>query len=254
MTSSVLEVVGYTKTYDQLVAVDRLSFSIAPGQVVGMIGPNGAGKTTTMRAIAGIIPPTQGSLRIAGHDVTTDPVAAKAQLAFIPDDPKLFDTLSIWEHLQFIAALYKVDDWTARATELLERFELSPKRQALASELSRGMRQKLAICCAYLHAPQLIMFDEPMTGLDPHAIRALKETIRERSSAGAGILISSHLLALVEDLTSHLLIMNRGSLLFMGSAAEARARFGDDDTSLEDVFFRATESAGQPRPVPPGSI
>jgi len=254
MTTSVLDVVGYTKIYDQLVAVHQLSFSIAPGQVVGMIGPNGAGKTTTMRAVAGIIPPTKGSLRIAGHDVTTDPVAAKAQLAFIPDDPKLFDTLSIWEHLQFIAALYKVDDWTARATALLERFELTPKRQALASELSRGMRQKLAICCAYLHAPKLIMFDEPMTGLDPHAIRALKETIREHSSAGAGILVSSHLLALVEDLTTHLLIMNKGSLLFMGSAAEARAQFGGDGTSLEDVFFRATENAGHSRPVLPESL
>jgi ABC-2 type transport system ATP-binding protein len=240
MTGPILDVDRYSKTYDQLVAVNQLSFVIEPGQVVGLVGPNGAGKTTTMRAIAGIIPPSAGTLRICGADVVTDSIRAKAHLAYVPDDPKLFDTLTVVEHLQFTASLYGVAQWKLVAESLLAQFELTPKRDALARELSRGMRQKLAICCAYLHEPKLLMFDEPMTGLDPHGIRTLKQSIQERAARGAGILISSHLLALVEDLTTHLLILERGTRRFVGSLAEARAQFASGDASLEEVFFRAT--------------
>ncbi|MDZ4830577.1 MAG: ABC transporter ATP-binding protein [Phycisphaerae bacterium] len=249
MSDPILSVTDYTKTYDKVVAVSGLSFTVTAGQVVGLVGPNGAGKTTTMRAIAGIIPPSRGSLLIWGFDVTSQPVAAKRHLAYVPDDPKLFDTLTVWEHLRFIAATYQVDAWGDKAEVLVARFELGPKRDALTQELSRGMRQKLAICCAYLHDPRLIMFDEPMTGLDPHGIRTLKESIRERSAAGAGILVSSHLLALVEDLTTHLLILHRGERLFFGSVQEARSQFGGSDASLEEVFFRATEGASLPAPA-----
>ncbi|MBL9147452.1 MAG: ABC transporter ATP-binding protein [Phycisphaerae bacterium] len=254
-----LDVADYTKIYGNTLAVTKLSFATEAGQVVGVVGPNGAGKTTTMRAIAGIIPPSSGSLRILGHDVQADPVRAKRHLAYVPDDPKLFDMLTVDEHLRFIAKVYEVADWAPRAEALLDRFELTPKRRALAKELSRGMRQKLAICCAYLHEPELLMFDEPMTGLDPHGIRTLKESIRERAAAGASVLVSSHLLALVEDLTTHLLIMHRGQKLFMGSVEDARRSFASDDSSLEDVFFRATAAATQsagaaatsPPPPPP---
>ncbi len=249
MTTPILDVTDYTKLYDNVVAVQRLSFRVEAGQVVGLIGPNGAGKTTTMRAVAGIIPPTSGSLRIGGHDVTTDSISAKRLLSYIPDDPKLFDTLTVSEHLRFTAAVYEVANWKAKADELLERFELAPKRDALAQELSRGMRQKLAICCAYLHDPSLIMFDEPLTGLDPHGIRTLKQSIRDYAARGAAILISSHLLALVEDLTTHILILHRGSRIFFGSLAEARANFATGDSTLEEVFFLAT--ANPPPPPPP---
>jgi ABC-2 type transport system ATP-binding protein len=246
---TILAVDGYTKAYGSLVAVQGLSVRVEPGQIVGLVGPNGAGKTTTMRAIAGIIPPSAGRLLVGGHDVVTDPVAAKRQLAYVPDDPKLFDALTVDEHLQFTASIYGVAGWRTRADALLERFELAPKRRALARELSRGMRQKLAICCAYLHEPRLIMFDEPMTGLDPLGIRTLKQSIRERAAAGAALLVSSHLLALVEDLTTHLLILDRGVRRFAGSIEEARASFGD--ASLEEVFFRATAPAASPPPPPP---
>lgn len=245
-----LEVVDYTKTYGTLVAVQRLRFRLERGQVLGLVGPNGAGKTTTMRAIAGIIPPSGGRLLIEGHDVVTHPVAAKRRLAYVPDDPKLFDTLTVEEHLEFMASAYDVRDWRPKADALLERFELAPKRGALSRELSRGMRQKLAICCAYLHEPRLIMFDEPMTGLDPLGIRTLKESIREMARGGAAVLISSHLLALVEDLTTHLLILDRGTSRFAGSLAEARAAFAGGDASLEEVFFRATAAAPAPPPPP----
>lgn len=235
-----LQVSQYVKVYGSLVAVDRLSFHVLPGQVLGLVGPNGAGKTTTMRAIAGIIPPTSGALSVAGHDLSRQSVEAKRRLAYVPDDPHLFDALTVWEHLRFTAAVYEVSGWEDAGRALLNRFELEPKRNALAQELSRGMRQKLALCCAYLRTPSLLMLDEPMTGLDPHGIRTLKSSIREHAAEGAGVLISSHLLALVEDLVTDLLILHKGRTLYFGSLEEARQRFGVAGGSLEDLFFTVT--------------
>ncbi len=239
-----IQVMGFHKSYRDVVAVADLSFEVLPGQVLGLLGPNGAGKTTTMRAIAGIIPPTQGRLFVAGRDVRIDPVGAKGALAYVPDDPKLFDALTVWEHLRFIAATYRVGpDWTTHAEQLLRIFELAEKRDTMAQELSRGMRQKVAICCAYLHRPAAILFDEPLTGLDPKGIRTMKESVRGIAAAGAAVVVSSHLLALVEDLVTHLLILHRGRRLFFGPVGEARGAFAaTGDASLEEVFLRATES------------
>jgi ABC-2 type transport system ATP-binding protein len=239
-----IEVIDYHKNYRDLVAVGGLTFMVPSGAVLGLVGPNGAGKTTTMRAIAGIIPPTRGQLLVAGHDVVNDSVAAKQQLAYVPDDPKLFDMLTVWEHLEFAAATYRVASFEARAEELLQKFELVEKRDTLAQELSRGMRQKVAVACAYLHDPRAILFDEPLTGLDPRGIRTLKQSIVNRAAAGAAIIISSHLLSLVEDLCSHLLILQKGSSLFHGPIGEARLAFAataQSDATLEEVFFKATE-------------
>src|SRR5688500_3838785 len=251
---------GFAKTYRETVAVWDLSFEVLPGQVLGLLGPNGAGKTTTMRAIAGIIPPTHGGLLVAGHDVVKDPVAAKRSLAYVPDDPKLFDALTVWEHLKFMAAAYRVNDWESRATRLLEKFELTEKKDTPAQELSRGMRQKVAICCAYLHDPRAVLFDEPLTGLDPRGIRTMKQSLREAAAAGAAVVVSSHLLALVEDLCTDLLIVHKGRRMFFGRVHEARTAFADGaatgDASLEEVFFRATEQfTGSPPAIPtlPGS-
>jgi ABC-2 type transport system ATP-binding protein len=228
---------------------------VFPGQVLGLLGPNGAGKTTTMRAIAGIIPPTLGQVRVAGFDVVATPVEAKKHLAYVPDDPRLFDALTVWEHLQFMAATYRVDDYAPRATQLLEQFELTEKKDTVAQELSRGMRQKVAICCAYLHRPGSILFDEPLTGLDPRGIRTMKDSIKRASQEGAAVVISSHLLALVEDLCSHLLILHKGRSLFFGPALDVRTAFsGETDASLEEVFLRATEAPGLLTPAAsPGS-
>ena len=238
-----IHIEDFHKTYGETVAVQGLSFEISPGIVLGLVGPNGAGKTTTLRTLAGIIPPTRGRLSVAGHDLSLDPVAAKRELAYVPDDPKLFDSLTVWEHLEFIAAAYRVPDFEQKALKLLEEFELVEKRDSLAQELSRGMRQKVAICCGYLHSPQAILFDEPLTGLDPRAIRTMKDSVIARARDGAAVIISSHLLALVEDLCSQLLILNQGKCLFFGPLQEARSRFADlgTDASLEEVFFRATE-------------
>ncbi len=237
-----IHVVDYHKAYRETVAVEGLSFEVLGGQVLGLLGPNGAGKTTTMRAIAGIIPPTRGRLVVAGHDVVAEPVAAKRRLAYVPDDPKLFDALTVWEHLRFTAAAYRVDDWLVKGAELLDQFELMDHRQKLAQELSRGMRQKVAICCAYLHDPAAVLFDEPLTGLDPRGIRQMKASVGQRAAAGAAVVVSSHLLALVEDLCTHLLILHKGRRLFFGPVAEARGAMGaEGGASLEEVFFRATE-------------
>ena len=238
-----LQVVDYHKTYRDLVAVAGLSFEVHAGAVLGLVGPNGAGKTTTMRAVCGIIQPTQGRLLVAGHDVVAEPTAAKRQLAYVPDDPKLFDMLTVWEHLEFAAAAYQVTDFAPKAQELLELFELTEKRDTMAQELSRGMRQKVMVACAYLHDPRVILFDEPLTGLDPRGIRTLKDSIGRRAAAGAAIVISSHLLSLVEDLCTHLLILQKGRSVFCGPVEDARATFagGDQQLSLEELFFKATE-------------
>lgn len=240
-----IRVVDFHKTYRETVAVSGLSFEVGAGEILGLVGPNGAGKTTTLRAVAGIIPPTSGRLFAADFDVVTDSVEAKRRLAYVPDDPKLFDTLTIWEHLEFVAAAYCVEDFAPRGEMLLEQFELVEKRDTIAQELSRGMRQKVAIACAYLHEPAAILLDEPLTGLDPRGIRTMKDSILQRARGGAAVVISSHLLDLVEDLCTHLLILHRGKRLFFGRIDEARAAVGDadGDPTLEEVFFRVTEGA-----------
>jgi ABC-2 type transport system ATP-binding protein len=151
--------------------------------------------------------------------------------------------MTVWEHLEFTTAAYKLHDFRPAAEALLQRFELIDKRDALASELSRGMRQKTAVCQAYLHNPAAVLLDEPLTGLDPRGIRTMNESVREMAAAGAAFIVSSHLLSLVENLCNRLLILHKGRRLFFGDIKEARAAFAgeDGDDSLEEVFFRATE-------------
>jgi ABC-2 type transport system ATP-binding protein len=244
----------FHKTYEGTVAVAGLSFRIAPGEILGLAGPNGAGKTTTMRTLAGILAPTRGRLMIDGHDVVLEPVAAKSALAYVPDDPHLFESLTVWEHLRFIASAYRVRDWTSRAEELLDQFELTGKRDALASELSRGMRQKVAICCGYLHEPKAILLDEPLTGLDPRGIRTMQESIRLRAGHGTAIMVSSHLLSLVQDLCTTILILHKGRMLVHGSLADLRRRVDEEgrNDSLEELFFRLTEGTGAHERAPEG--
>ena len=205
-----IRVNDYHKTYRETVAVAGLSFEVPAGAILGLVGPNGAGKTTTMRALAGIIRPTRGTLSIAGHDVVADPLAAKRELAYIPDDPKLFDALTVWEHLEFIASAYRVADFAPKGEASCNSLSWSRNATRWHKSCRAGCAQKVAICCAYLHDPRAILFDEPLTGLDPYAIRTLKASIAQRAAAGAAILVSSHLLALVEDLCTHLLILNKG--------------------------------------------
>jgi ABC-2 type transport system ATP-binding protein len=214
-----IEVTGLTKLYGEVAAVKDLSFSVAAGEVVGMVGPNGAGKTTTLRSIVGIIRPTAGSIRIAGHDLAAEPVAAKHALAFIPDEPHLFDYLTVEEHLRFVARLYGVADPGPRIDELLQDAELSERRTSFPDELSRGMKQKLAIACGLLHDPRALLLDEPLTGLDPGSIRRTKQTIRRQAESGAAMVLSSHLSAWPRSQQA-ILVINRGSLIASGSTRD----------------------------------
>src|SRR5205814_5901755 len=173
-----ISVEHFSRTYGTFTAVNDLSFDVASGEIVGLIGPNGAGKTTTLRSLAGILRPTSGHLRIDGHDIVSDPLEAKRRLAFMPDEPHLFEYLTVEEHLRLIARLYAVPDFEARARTLVEELELTGKERALPSELSRGMRQKVVIACGLLRESPVLLFDEPLTGLDPLGIRRMRDTIR----------------------------------------------------------------------------
>jgi len=246
-----LVVADLGREYERTRALRGLSFDVRAGEIVGLVGPNGAGKTTALRSIAGILPIQEGRVLVCGHDVARDDVAAKRCLAWVPDDPQPFDSLTVEEHLEFTAALYGLVDWRARAAELLERFELSEKRGALGGELSRGMRQKLACAQAWLSEPRLMLLDEPLSGLDPRGIRSAREAIRQLARAGTAVLLSSHQLELIEALADRLLILDRGRRVFLGTLAEARATLAGagGPQSLEEIFLSAT---GAP-PAEPGA-
>jgi ABC-2 type transport system ATP-binding protein len=237
-----IQVSGLTKVFGTFTAVHDLSFTVRSGEVLGLVGPNGAGKTTTLRTLAGIIPPSAGQVRIAGHDLLATPLNAKRALAFFPDEPRLFEYMTVRQHLVFIARVYGVANHEVIAQPLLEELEIADRIDSLPGELSRGMKQKLAIACGLLHAPQVMIFDEPLTGLDPLGIRRMKDSIIRRAQSGAAIVLSSHLLHLLEEVCSHVLILKRGEKIADGTLAEVHARFSDGhaDASLEDVFIRAT--------------
>jgi ABC-2 type transport system ATP-binding protein len=230
-----------TKLYGSFKAVDSISFDVGPGEVLGLVGPNGAGKTTTLRCLAGIMRPTSGAVEIARHNIQTHPGPAKQQLGFSPDAPHLFDYLTVQEHLRFTARLFGVANAEARIPELLAELELTDKLTTLPGELSRGMKQKLAIACGLLHSPSALILDEPLTGLDPAGIKKMRGTIADRARAGAAVILSSHLLNLVEELCTKLLVIRRGRCVAHGTLAEIIAVRPDlAGRSLEDVFLALT--------------
>ncbi len=240
-----IEVRGLTKLYGDLAAVSNLSFTVRAGEVLGLVGPNGAGKTTTLRSLSGIIRPTSGTIHIAGRDLAADPVGAKGALAFIPDEPHLFEYLSVDEHLQFIARLYGVTDADQRIGPLLTELELTEKRDALPAELSRGMRQKLAIACGLLHDPRALVLDEPLTGLDPGGMRKMKATIVARAREGAAVVLSSHLLHLVEELCTRILLIYGGRAVAFGALDDIIAERPQlAGRGLEDIFLALTSDGG----------
>ena len=231
-----------TKTYESLRAVDGLSFRVAPGEILGLVGPNGAGKTTALRCMAGIVPPTSGSIAIDGRDLQRDPVEARRRLAFVPDEPRLFDHLTAWDHVLLMSRIFNVPDGHERGRALLEELQLGDKLDAFPSELSRGMKQKLSIALALLHRPRALLLDEPLTGLDPGAMRRMRERIASVSEDGVAIILSSHILPLVETLCSRILIMSRGRKVVEGTLDEIRATLPDlsGEADFEEVFLRAT--------------
>ena len=242
-----LAVEHLTRTYagqgaSPFTAVDDFSFDAGSGEIIGLIGPNGAGKTTTLRTLAGILRPTSGRVAIDGHDIVADSIAAKRRLAFMPDEPHLFEYLTVEEHLRLVARLYAVEDFDRRARTLIGELELTGKEGSLPGELSRGMRQKVVIACGLVRDATTLLFDEPLTGLDPIGIRRMRNTIAARAQQGAAILLSSHLLHLVEEVCSRVIIMDRGRKIADGTFEElaSRADLAAAGSSLEQIFFRVT--------------
>ena len=229
-----LQIEHLTKTYGEKKAVDDLSLHILPGEIYGFIGHNGAGKTTTLKSVAGILRFDTGEIRIAGTSIRTDPLACKRLLAYIPDNPDLYDYMTGIQYLNFIANIFGVSaaDRQVRIRELAERFELTNDLAQPIAAYSHGMKQKLAIISAWLHAPQLVVMDEPFVGLDPKAAHLLKGMMRELCDRGGAIFFSTHVLEVAEKLCDKVAILRAGKLIRSGTMDEVK---GDD--SLEEVFL-----------------
>jgi len=249
---SMLLVDELRKYYRTALAVDGVSFSVADGEILGLLGPNGAGKTTILRSIAGIVQPTSGRIEVAGHDLAADERNAKRSLAFVPETPSPYEMLTVYEHIRFIAMAYDtLDKFDERADSLLERFDLEEKRNELVATLSKGMKQKLAVVCSFIHDAQVILFDEPLIGIDPKGARELKNMMLAARSSGCSILVSTHMLDTAERLCDRILIIDKGKVVAEGTLSELqdRAQMGADAT-LEDMFLKLTEEAAQDENAP----
>lgn len=231
-----LKVENLTKKYKAFVAVNNISFTINAGEIVGLLGPNGAGKSTTIKSIIGLLRIDTGQISINGKDHTS--IDAKKEFAYIPEFPNLYDQLSIWEHIEFIAKAYGKNDFEPIALEYLERFDLIDKKDELTTELSKGMKQKLSIICNLVIDPKIYFFDEPMIGLDPKAIKTLKNLLIELKNKGKSIFISTHLLDSIEHICDQILVMKNGSIITRGSLEELK---GKQDISLEELFLQVTK-------------
>jgi ABC-2 type transport system ATP-binding protein len=235
-----LEVIGLVKKYGKLNAVNNITFSLDGGEVVGLLGPNGAGKSTTMKCIVGLLRKSAGEISIGGHDHLS--VEAKKLFSYIPETPHVYDLLTVKEHLQFIAQAYSVQNWQEKAKDLMGIYELDDKQDKLGRDLSKGMRQKVSICCALLPDPQLLFFDEPMIGLDPKAIKNTKKIFNELKAKGKTILVSTHLIDSVETIADRIMIMKDGNIIGNDSLAKLKSTFSqDNDSSLEDLFLELTK-------------
>ena len=236
-----IELVHLVKRFGELVAVNDLSLTVPRGEFFAVLGPNAAGKTTTLRILAGLIKPTSGSARVAGFDVQAQPVEARRRLAYVPDFPFLYDKLTPWEFFRFTGQLFQMEDARIRsvANELVARFNLEPYLGKQIEGLSHGTRQRVAIASALLHAPEVVVLDEPMVGLDPHHARVLKDVLKEKSRQGITIFISSHQLSVAEEMADRIGIIHQGRLVAVGTREELRRQSGQDG-ALEQSFLALT--------------
>lgn len=238
MRTPILEISHFQKRYGTTVAVRDLSLTVEAGDIYGFIGHNGAGKTTLIRSIVGVQPIDGGSIKIAGIDVAQDPVEAKRLIAYVPDNPDVYDFMTGIQYLTFIADIFEVPvaDRQSRIEQLAGRLELTDSLSSPVSSYSHGMRQKLVVIGALLHEPKLLVLDEPFVGLDPLASHELKQMLHELAARGSAVFFSSHVLEVVEKLCNKVAIIRHGELVSAGTTAEVR---GDD--SLEDVFLELAE-------------
>lgn len=240
-----LDVSGLMKSFGGKAAVSGIDLSIPPGEFHALLGPNGAGKTTTLRMIAGLLRADHGRVRIFGHDINVAPTEAKRITAFLPDDPLLYGKLNALEYLEFVAGLWAVEPAHAatRAEELLRWLELWEVSTQRVEGYSRGMRQKLALAGALIHEPKLMILDEPLTGLDAHAARSVKDTLADFVAQGNTIVLTTHILEIAERLAERISIIQKGRIVAVGTLDQLREHAGQQGASLEDVFLNLTEAS-----------
>ncbi len=238
-----IELKGLTKYYDKTLAVNNLNLVISKGEIFGFIGPNGAGKTTTIRMMGGILAPSSGAVMIDGQSLVEHPVEVKKKIGFIPDRPYLYEKLTGWEFMRFSADLFGVKEgkFAVKAAELLNTFSLFNWRQELIEAYSHGMKQRLIIAAALLHDPAVIIVDEPMVGLDPGAIRMVKDILRALAAQGTTIFMSTHTLVVAEDLCDRIGVIHRGALIALGTMRELKQSAQMREGDLEDIFLRLTD-------------
>ncbi len=245
-----LQVQRLVKQYKKHRAVDDLSFTINPGEIVGLLGPNGAGKTTALRCVAGILRPTEGEILINGVNVVTDQARAKSQLAFVPEVPSLYELLTVEEHLKFVAMCFgTVDVYEQLAVDLMQRYALLEKRNDLVATLSKGMKQKLSVACALIHRANVFLFDEPLIGIDPAGAHELKAEVLRARDDGAAILISTHLLDTAEKLCDRVIIVGRGRKIAEGTLEQLQVHFDRQGQSLEEIFLALTSEGSIAAPA-----
>ncbi|MEW6777704.1 MAG: ABC transporter ATP-binding protein [Bdellovibrionota bacterium] len=241
-----IQVRGLEKRYDRHLAVAGIDFSVRTGEIYGFLGPNGAGKTTTIRMLVGLLLPTKGEIFLGGKNLAKEPLEAKRIVGFVPDRPYLYEKLTAREFLAFMGAIYGLDRETIakRTDELLAFFDLSDWRDELIETFSHGMKQRVTMASALLHRPKIFIVDEPMVGLDPKGARLLKDAFKEMSAHGTTIFLSTHSLAVAEELCSHLSIIQGGKLIATGTMAELKSQAADPGGNLEEVFLKLTGEAG----------
>ncbi len=240
-----IKITHLTKDYGTTVAVNNLNLHVAVGEIYGFIGPNGAGKTTTIRMMGGIIEPTSGDITINGIDMKKDPVAAKKIIGFVPDRPFLYEKLTGMEFMKFIADLYEVAPglMPRRASELLEQFALADWADEIIEAYSHGMKQRLIIAAALLHDPKVLIIDEPMVGLDPAAVRMVRDILKDLAAQGVTVFVSTHTLSIAEDLCDRIGVIHKGTLLAQGTMAELNTAAKTGKAKLEEVFLTLVKEA-----------
>ncbi len=239
-----IETEHLVKRYGDKAAVDDVSLQVQGGEIFGFLGPNGAGKTTTIKILVGLLQPTAGLVRVAGHDVQAQPLAAKAASGYVPDEPNLYAKLTGRELLRFVGDLYglKRAQVERRIEELLRLFDLAAAGDDTIDSYSHGMRQKTALAAALVHDPRVLVLDEPTVGLDPKSARLIKDMLRQMANRGAAVFLSTHILEIAEHMCDRIGIINQGRLVAVGTMDELRSH-GQRESSLEDIFLSLTGGA-----------
>jgi len=237
-----IQIRNCTKKYGDLVAVNDVSLKVNDAEIFGFLGPNGAGKSTTIKMLVGLIKPDRGTLSVGDHDIVDNPIEAKKLFAYIPERSYVFEKLTAWEYLTFIAGLYGMDDqvFHEKAKQYLEHFGLSKWKNSIIGNFSHGMKQRLLLTAAFMRDPRILILDEPHNGLDPRGIRLLKDTLFSARDNGTTIVLCTHIIAIAEEICDRIAIINKGTIAATGTREDMRRYSKSTDSNLEDIFLMLT--------------